>query len=185
MLEKLLQLDVQLLVFLNSLGSTTYDGLWLFITKQSNWTPFFLVLLYLVFKKIGVKSTLYLLLFVTLLLVVTDQTTNLFKVTFQRLRPCNNPEINSIIRLVKPSNSFSFFSGHAANSMATMTFLFLILKKQYRYAFLIFLFPLIFAYSRIYLGLHYPLDILTGYAFGATYGFVFYKLYSKYILKLN
>ena len=183
MLEKLLQLDVQLLVFLNSLGSTTYDGLWLFITKQSNWTPFFLVLLYLVFKKIGIKSTLYLLLFVTLLLVVTDQTTNLFKVTFQRLRPCNNPEINSIIRLVKPSNSFSFFSGHAANSMATMTFLFLILKKQYRYAFLIFLFPLIFAYSRIYLGLHYPLDILTGYLFGATFGIVTYKLYQKYILK--
>lgn len=183
MLEKLLQLDVQLLVFLNGLGSTTYDGLWLFITKQSNWTPFFLVLLYLVFKKIGIKSTLYLLLFVTLLLVVTDQTTNLFKVTFQRLRPCNNPEINSIIRLVKASNSFSFFSGHAANSMATMTFLFLILKKQYRYAFLIFLFPLIFAYSRIYLGLHYPLDILTGYLFGATFGIVTYKLYQKYILK--
>lgn len=183
MLEKLLQLDVQLLVFLNSLGSTTYDGLWLFITKQSNWTPFFLVLLYLVFKKIGIKSTLYLLLFVTLLLVVTDQTTNLFKVTFHRLRPCNNPEINSIIRLVKASNSFSFFSGHAANSMATMTFLFLILKKQYRYAFLIFLFPLIFAYSRIYLGLHYPLDILTGYLFGATFGIVTYKLYQKYILK--
>lgn len=183
MLEKLIQLDVQLLVFLNGLGSATYDGLWLFITKQSNWTPFFLVLLYLVYKKIGIKSTLYLLLFVTLLLVVTDQTTNLFKVTFQRLRPCNNPDINSIIRLVKPSNSFSFFSGHAANSSATMTFLFLLLKKYYRYAFLLFLFPLIFAYSRIYLGLHYPLDILTGYFFGATFGFITYKLYQKYILK--
>jgi undecaprenyl-diphosphatase len=183
MLEKLIQLDVQLLVFLNGLGSATYDGLWLFITKQSNWTPFFLVLLYLVYKKTGIKSTLYLLLFVTLLLVVTDQTTNLFKITFQRLRPCNNPEINSIIRLVKPSNSFSFFSGHAANSMATMTFLFVVLKKYYRYTFILFLFPLIFAYSRIYLGLHYPLDILTGYFFGGTFGFVTYKLYQKYILK--
>lgn len=183
MLEKLIQLDVQLLVFLNGLGSATYDGLWLFITKQSNWTPFFLVLLYLVYKKIGIKSTLYLLLLVTLLLVVTDQTTNLFKVTFQRLRPCNNPEINSIIRLVKPSNSFSLFSGHAANSSATMTFLFLLLKKYYRFAFLLFLFPLIFAYSRIYLGLHYPLDIVTGYLFGSTFGFVTYKLYQKYILK--
>jgi undecaprenyl-diphosphatase len=183
MLEKLLQLDVQLLIFLNGLGSTTFDGLWLFITKQSNWTPFFLVLLYLVYKKIGIKSTLYLLLFVSLLLVVTDQTTNLFKVTFQRLRPCNNPDINTIIRLVKPSNSFSFFSGHAANSMATMTFLFLVLKKQYRYTFLIFSFPLIFAYSRIYLGLHYPLDILTGYLVGASFGFIAYQLYQKYVLK--
>jgi undecaprenyl-diphosphatase len=122
-------------------------------------------------------------LFISLLLIVTDQTTNLFKVTFQRLRPCNNPEINTIIRLVKPSNSFSFFSGHAANSMATMTFLFLLLKKYYRYAFLVFLFPLIFAYSRIYLGLHYPMDILTGYLFGASFGFIAYKLYQKYVLK--
>jgi undecaprenyl-diphosphatase len=183
MLEKVLQLDVQLLVYLNSLGSATFDGLWLFITKQSNWTPFFLLLLYLVYKKIGVKSTLFLLLFITLLLVVTDQTCNLFKYTFQRLRPCNNPDIKSIIRIVKSSDTFSFFSGHAANSMATMTFLFLLLKKYYRYAFLLFLFPLIFAYSRIYLGLHYPLDILTGYLFGASFGYVTYKLYQKYILK--
>ncbi len=183
MLEKVLTLDSQLLIFLNGLGSENYDGLWLFITKQSNWTLVFLIVLYLVYKKIGIKSTLYLLVFVSLLLVVTDQTTNLFKVTFQRLRPCNNPDINTIIRIVKPSNSFSFFSGHAANSMATMTFLFLILKKYYGYAFLVFLFPLIFAYSRIYLGLHYPLDILTGYLFGATFGFVTYKLYQKYILK--
>jgi undecaprenyl-diphosphatase len=183
MLEKVITFDTQLFVYLNGLGSTTFDGLWLFITKQSNWTPFFLLLLYLVYKKIGVKSTLFLLLFITLLLVVTDQTCNLFKYTFQRLRPCNNPEINSVIRIVKSSDTFSFFSGHAANSMATMTFLFLLLKKQYRYAFLLFLFPLIFAYSRIYLGLHYPLDILTGYFFGASFGYIGYKLYQKYILK--
>jgi undecaprenyl-diphosphatase len=168
---------------LNGLGSETYDGLWLFITKQSNWTPFFLILLYLVYKKLGTKPTLTLLLFVALLLLVSDQTCNLFKYCFQRLRPCNNPEIKSVIRIVKSSDTFSFFSGHAANSMATMTFLFFLLKKYYRYAFLLFLFPLIFAYSRIYLGLHYPLDIVTGYLFGAIFGFVFYQLYQKYVLK--
>lgn len=183
MLEKVVALDTQLLIYLNSLGSPTYDGLWLFITKQSNWTPFFLILLYLVYKKLGTKPTLTLLLFVAFLLLVSDQTCNLFKYTFQRLRPCNNPEIKSVIRIVKSSDTFSFFSGHAANSMATMTFLFLLLKKHYRYAFLLFLFPLIFAYSRIYLGLHYPLDIATGYLFGATFGFIAYKLYQKYVLK--
>ena len=123
MFEKVLQLDVQLLVFLNGLGSTTFDGLWLFITKQSNWTPFFLILLYLVYKKLGTKQTLLLLLFVSLLLVVTDQTTNWFKFTFHRLRPCNNTEINSFIRIVKSSDTCSFFSAHADNSMATMSFL--------------------------------------------------------------
>jgi undecaprenyl-diphosphatase len=183
MLEKVLAFDTQLFVYLNGLGSATYDGLWLFITKQSNWTPFFLILLYLVYKKLGTKPTLTLLLFVALLLLVSDQTCNFFKYSFQRLRPCNNPEIKSVIRIVKSSDTFSFFSGHAANSMATMTFLFFLLKKYYRYAFLLFLFPLIFAYSRIYLGLHYPLDIVTGYLFGAIFGFVAYQLYQKYVLK--
>ena len=183
MLEKVLAFDTQLFVYLNGLGSATYDGLWLFITKQSNWTPFFLILLYLVYKKLGTKPTLTLLLFVALLLLVSDQTCNFFKYSFQRLRPCNNPEIKSVIRIVKSSDTFSFFSGHAANSMATMTFLFFLLKKYYRYAFLLFLFPLIFAYSRIYLGLHYPLDIVTGYLFGAIFGFVAYQMYQKYVLK--
>ena len=98
MLEKILALDTQLFIYLNSLGSETYDGLWLIITKQVNWIPFFLLLFYLIYKKLGIKQTGYLLLFVAVLLLATDQITNLFKYTFQRARPCNNPEINTIIQ---------------------------------------------------------------------------------------
>ncbi len=122
MLEKLLSLDTQLFIYLNGLGSETYDPLWLMITKQLNWLPFFLLLAYLIFKKLGAKQTLILLLFVAVLITITDQTTNLFKNGFQRLRPCNDPDINTFIRVVKKSNSFSFFSGHAANTMAVATF---------------------------------------------------------------
>ena len=110
MLEKILTLDTELLVYLNGLGSPAYDGLWLFITRQSNWVPLFLLLLYVIYKKLGVKQTLYLLLFITVIVAITDQTTNLFKNGFQRLRPCNNPEINTVIRVVQVRNSFSFFS---------------------------------------------------------------------------
>ena len=110
MLEKLEALDIQLFVFLNGLGSETFDGLWLFITKQVNWTPLFLLLLYIIYKKVGAKQTLFLLLFVAVLIAFTDQTTNLVKNTFQRLRPCNNTDINSLIRVVQSRNSFSFFS---------------------------------------------------------------------------
>ena len=177
MLEKILSLDTELFVFLNGLGSPAYDGLWLFITKQSNWIPLFLLLLYVIFKKIGAKQTLYLLLFVALLVAFTDQMTNLVKNGFQRLRPCNNPEINSFIRVVQVRNSFSFFSGHASNSMAVATFLYFTLRSYFKYFGLIFLWPFIFAYSRIYLGLHYPGDILTGYLFGFTFGFLVFKLY--------
>ena len=151
--------------------------MWLFITKQLHWTPIFLLVFYLLFKKVGWKNLLIILVSIALLLTVTDQFTNLVKYTFQRLRPCNDPQINTIIRIVKDSETFSFFSGHAANSMATTVFIYQILKRHYKYAFLLFLFPLIFAYSRIYLGLHFPGDILTGYTVGVIFGFSFHKLY--------
>jgi undecaprenyl-diphosphatase len=115
--------------------------------------------------------------------LICDQTVNLFKYGFERLRPVNDTEINGLLRIIKTSKSFSFFSGHATNSMASTVFGVLILRKYYKHAYLLFLFPLIFAYSRIYLGLHFPTDILTGYIFGATMGFVCYKLYQKFIFR--
>jgi undecaprenyl-diphosphatase len=179
MLEKIKELDTALFIYLNGLGSETYDKLWLFITNQLYWTPFFLFLFYLIYKKIGGKQTLYLLLFIAVLITFTDQTCNLFKATFQRLRPCNNPDIKSIIRIVQVRTSFSFFSGHAANTMAVATFLYLIFRNHFKYLGFLFLWPLIFAYSRIYLGLHYPGDILTGYFFGALFGSLLYLVYRK------
>jgi len=180
MLEKILSLDTALFVYLNGLGSEIYDGFWLMITKQYNWIPLFLLLLYLIYNKLGAKQTLYLLLFVAILLVLTDQIANLFKNGVQRLRPCNNPEINSFIRIVQSRPSFSFFSGHATSSMAVATFLYCILKNHFKYFWLLFLWPLIFAYSRIYLGLHYPLDIVCGYLCGGILAFLMFKLYQTF-----
>ena len=179
MLEKIIALDKKLLIYLNGLGSPTYDNLWLIITKQVYWTPFFLFLGYLLYKKIGWKNLGIVILLIAFLLLCCNTSVEFFKSTFHRLRPCNDPEIKDIIRIVHQSNSYSFFSGHASNSMATMMFLFFILKKYYKYAFLVFLYPLIFAYSRIYLGVHFPTDILTGYLFGAIFGFGFYKIYQR------
>ncbi len=183
MLERILALDKQVFIFLNSLGSPTFDPLWLIITKQAYWTPFFIFLGYLIYKKSGLKNLGFVVIFIALILLCCNESVEFCKVTFERLRPCNEPELKQIIRIVHQSNSFSFFSGHAANSMATMTFIYLILKKQYNYVFLIFLYPLIFAYSRIYLGVHYPLDILAGYLFGATYGIIFYVGYNYFVKK--
>lgn len=179
MLDKILSYDKHLFVFLNGLGSQRYDGLWLMITKQTSWIALFIVLLYLIFRRLGTKQTIYLVLFVAVLLFLTDQTANLFKSGFQRLRPCNNPEINSFIRIVQSRTSFGFFSGHAASSMGVSTFLYLVFKRDFKYFWLLFLWPLIFAYSRIYLGLHYPLDIISGYLCGAIFGYLMFKLYQK------
>lgn len=183
MLEKIIALDKELFVFLNGLGSPAFDGLWLFITKQTNWTPIFLLVFYLIYKKVGLKNLGIMILFIAFLVLICDQMANLFKYTFERLRPCNDLQIKDIIRVVKHSDTFSFFSGHATNSMATTVFVYLIMRKYYKHIYLLFLFPLIFAYSRIYLGLHFPSDILTGYTFGATFGFLFYKIHENKFLK--
>ena len=176
-MEQIIQLDKKVFVFLNGLGSESFDGFWLFITKQLYWAPFFVFIFYLLYKKLGWKQLLLIVVSIAIMITFTDQFTNLVKNSVQRLRPCNDLEIKDIIRIVKSSDAFSYFSGHAMNSMASTMFVFLILRKYYRYAFLLFLFPLIFAYSRIYLGLHFPGDILSGYLFGAISGYGFSKLY--------
>lgn len=177
MLETLLELDRNLFVFLNSMGSEAYDGFWLFITKQINWIPIFAIIMYLVFKHLGWRHAVLIILVMALLIVLTDQTTNLFKNYFQRLRPVNNTDLDSVIHFVHKRSSFSFISGHASNSMAAAFFLYKVLKPYLKYMGFIFLWPLIFAYSRIYLGLHYPGDILCGYVWGILMALIMLKLY--------
>jgi undecaprenyl-diphosphatase len=177
MIEKILQWDKELFVFLNSLGSERYDGLWLFITKQINWIPIFLIIAYLVFKNLGWRHAVMIMVIVGLLVTLTDQTTNAVKFYFQRIRPGNNPELAQVMRIVQQRNSFSFFSGHAANSMAVAVLLFAIMKPYLKYMGFIFLWPLIFAYSRIYLGLHYPVDIMCGYLWGTMMGLLMFQVY--------
>ena len=177
MLDKVIAFDQRLFVFLNTLGSSTYDGFWEFITSFINWLPLFILLLVVIYKKIGAKQTLIMLLFVAGLVAFTDQFTNLVKNNVQRLRPCNTESLKGLIRVVISRNSFSFFSGHAANTMAVTVFVYLQFKRQLPKLKFLFLWPLVFAYSRIYLGLHFPLDILAGFAFGSCSGFAFFKLY--------
>ncbi len=180
-MEQLLQFDREILVFLNNLGSQQFDFLWLMITKQAYWSPFFLFLGYLIYKKLGLKNLLIIIVFVAILLTLGNEAVELCKNSVKRLRPCNDPNVQNLIRVVHHSKSFSFFSGHATNSSSTMVFVYLVLKKQYKFAYLVFLYPLIFAYSRIYLGVHFPSDILTGYIVGFLLGLFCFKIYNWYL----
>ncbi|MFV0507326.1 MAG: phosphatase PAP2 family protein [Bacteroidales bacterium] len=177
-MDKLISLDKQLLIYLNGLGCETFDPFWTIITNHFYWSPIILFVLYLIQRKVGWKNLGVIILFVALLITFVDQTTNIVKAYFQRARPCSDPEIKNVIRIVMERSSYGFFSGHASGSMANATFIFLILRKFYKHAYLCYIFPILFAYSRIYLGLHFPADILVGYAYGALVGYGFYKLYS-------
>jgi len=189
MLEKIISIDQQVLIYLNNLNTPALDSFFLIITHWWYLVPIFAYVFYLIIQKIGWKQFALVVVVMALLILFTDQSTNLVKKTVERLRPCNEPGVKEFLHSIITRQSFSFFSGHASNSMATTLFIFLLMRKYYDkyFLYLLFLFPLLFAYSRIYLGLHYPLDILTGYAFGAFTGFIFYKLYAylskKYFAK--
>ena len=184
MLEELVKLDTELFVYLNGLGTETWDAFWMFYTTKFNWIPFYALLLFLLYKRLNMKMFLITILVIALMITFTDQITNLFKkVLVMRLRPCYNPEIDDIIRLVKRScgGKHGYFSGHASNSMAVAVFMSLMLRSKYRYiTYVLVVWAIAMGYSRIYVGVHYPLDVLSGMLFGAFSGFLFYKLF-KYL----
>ena len=178
MIEQLLQYDIDLYLFLNNLGSSTYDGLWLVITNKLTFIPLYAILLYLIYRHLGWKTLLLLIVVIAAMITFTDQVTNLFKDGFQRPRPCRADGVKDLMRFIAPRcGKYGFFSGHSSNSMAVAVFAGLLLRPYYKkLIFLLLFWSAVVAYSRIYVGVHYPIDIICGMLFGALTGFSFYKL---------
>ena len=179
MIETLLQYDEQLFLFLNNLGTPSWDEFWRIVTEKWTSLPLYALLLFLVFKKFGLKATLIVMICAVIMITATDQLANLFKyILFKRPRPCREQELELLMRFVADGcGRYGYFSAHAASSMAAAVFLGLLLKPFYKaLPFLLLLWASVVAYSRIYLGVHYPLDIVTGMFFGAWIGLAVYKL---------
>ena len=178
-MEELMQLDEELFIFLNNLGTTTWDGFWLFITDKLASIPLYAVLLYLLYKSYGLKPTLVILVLVAGMITCTDQLSNFFKYGIGRLRPCHEPEVSSAMRLVKSycGGQFGYFSAHAANSFGPAIFFTVLFKKKVKYiSWFLLLWACVVAYSRIYIGVHYPLDVVTGALVGSLFGWLWAKL---------
>jgi len=174
-LETLVDIDKSLFVFLNSLGSDGFDFIWLSITDKKSSIPLYLFLIYYIYKKFSNKEFLKYLILVIILIVLTDQTSGFFKDFFQRLRPCHDQEINSFIRTVKEGcgGLYGLFSAHAANTFAVATFFYFILKRYSKNFKYLFLWATIVSYSRIYVGVHFPSDIIFGACFGIATAYLF------------
>jgi undecaprenyl-diphosphatase len=123
------------------------------------------------------------LLVITLLITFTDQVTNLFKDGFKRLRPCHEAGLSDIMRQVKPGcgGKYGYFSGHASNSFAMATFFVVLFARHFKRLRWLFVVAALVAYSRIYIGVHYPLDVISGTCFGILGGWLFAKLYLRFI----
>ena len=179
MFKELLYSDEQLFIFLNGLGNDSWDSFWLVITDKLTFIPLYAILLFLIYRKLGVKSLLLIVVIVAVMITFTDQITNLFKyILIKRSRPCREDHLQEVIRFIASGcGRYGFFSGHAANSMAAAVFGGLILRPYFKSLIFILLFwSAMVAYSRIYVGVHFPIDIICGMIFGAISGYLFYKL---------
>lgn len=185
MLDQLKELDTQLFLYLNNLGVETYDQFWLAVSGVSIWFPFYGLLLIGMFYSYKPKSFAWGLLFLSLTVVATDQgSVQLFKEQFMRLRPCHVDAIFDQMRLVKGGcgGKYGFISSHASNTFGLALFMGLALRHKFRWALgFLLLWAAMVSYSRIYLGVHYPLDIICGALYGALCGFLLHLAFAKFV----
>tara|TARA_R110000868_G_scaffold82132_1_gene232044 strand:+ start:800 stop:1360 length:561 start_codon:yes stop_codon:yes gene_type:complete len=181
MLDKLLTWDRETFIYLNSLGIEKYDQFWSIATNISTWIPLYILFIFLILYKqpkkdglLKVASIVLMVLFVMLLTAITKEWVG-------RLRPSSDETLNKLIRIIKGSEGFSFFSGHSAFAFSLTTIVILFLRKKIKWIWVFYIWPIFIAFSRIYVGVHYPIDLIMGAIIGILSADLCYGLHLKFI----
>ncbi|WP_343748837.1 phosphatase PAP2 family protein [Fluviicola sp.] len=188
MFESLESIDRSIVLAVNGWNTPFLDQFFWIVSKTTTWIPFYLLILYFVWKKNGLK-TMFIFLGMALLLValVDSSTTFLFKETIQRYRPSHNLLLENRLHFYVKSNGdvyqggqYGFFSSHASNNAAIALLSWFFLREFYpRLKWLLILGVGLIGFSRIYLTVHYLSDVLCGIVWGLLWAFVFWKLYQR------
>lgn len=172
MIEFLIDLDIDLFLFFNGLHNAWMDPIMFFISGKKEWIPLYFIFVFMIIRQFKWQS-IWILLGIGLTITLADQlASGIMKPLFARMRPSRSPDLNGLVHIVNgyTGGMFGFASSHAANAFGLATFLWLAFKDKYKWFVWIFLWAFIVAYSRIYLGVHYPGDIIVGALIGVGFG---------------
>lgn len=172
----LLQWDRNLLVSINSHHSEFWDGFMWLATDEMSWLAFFAALLWLIYKQKG-KEIIFVIIAIALTVLICDQVSGFFKDWIARPRPSREVGLRDTLHIVNDyrGGRYGFFSSHAANTFG-IAVLVAFLMRHWLITLILITWASIESYTRLYLGVHYPLDILTGIVFGSLSGYGIYRL---------
>ena len=185
-MDTILEIDKDLLIWVNSFHADWLDPIMLLITKTEFWTPLYLFFIYLMFKKLETHQWFALLGAILTILFADQITSTIMKPFFQRLRPSQDPAIQNLLHLVIRADGeiyrgglYGFASSHAANSFGIATYMWLLLKDKSKWFIMCFPWAAMLTYTRLYLGVHFPGDILVGGLVGVLSAMFSFWIYTK------